>query len=93
MTKVTQLLAAAAIVTVSATTAFAQTKGTITAVEEEGRGITVKADDGKEAKVTVSGSRTTITIKGAAGDRTALKTGLVCTVTPDSGEAATIACD
>lgn len=92
MRKVTQLLAAAALVAVSSTAVFAQAKGTISAVANEGREITLKAGD-KDVKVTVSGSRTKVTVKGADADRGALKAGMTCTVTPDSGEAATIACD
>lgn len=46
---------------------------------------------GKEYKV--SGSRTKVTIKGAAGDREAIKAGMDCTVTgPAGGEATAIDC-
>jgi hypothetical protein len=42
---------------------------------------------GKEYKL--SGSRTKVTIKGAAGDREALKAGMDCTVTGSPGGEAT----
>jgi hypothetical protein len=54
----------------------------------EGGSITVA---GKEYKL--SGSRTKVTIKGAAGTRDAIKAGMDCTVTgPAGGEAATVDC-
>jgi hypothetical protein len=93
MSKVTQLLAAAAVLTLSATPVFAQTKGTI--AEYDGRSaFTIKAADGKMVKGTISGSRTKVMIKGAAGSREALKAGMTCTVTgPADGEATEVACD
>jgi hypothetical protein len=93
MKKIVPCLVAAAFVSISASAALAQAKATITKVENDGREITIKTADGKEEKVSVSGSRTKITVKGAAGDRAALKVGMACVATPASGEAATIVCD
>ena len=46
---------------------------------------------GKEYKL--SGSRTKVTIKGAAGTREAIKAGMDCTVTgPAGGEASAVDC-
>jgi hypothetical protein len=54
----------------------------------EGGSITVA---GKEYKL--SGSRTKVTIKGAAGTREAIKAGMDCTVTgPAGGEATAVDC-
>jgi hypothetical protein len=54
----------------------------------DGGAITV---GGKEFKL--SGSRTKVTIKGAAGTRDAVKAGMDCTVTgPAGGEATAVDC-
>lgn len=54
----------------------------------DGGNITV---GGKQYKV--SGSRTKVTIKGAAGTRDAIKVGMDCTVTgPAGGEASAVDC-
>ena len=59
----------------------------------------VTAWDGREKitvggkKYEVSGKRTSVTIKGAASNREALKVGMDCTVTgPVGGEAKSISC-
>ena len=62
-------------------------KGTITKVGEGGRDITVKAKDGKELKVKISGSRTKLE---GVGDRSALKEGQSVTVDHDGGSATKI---
>jgi hypothetical protein len=93
VTKFTQLSVAAAIITLSATPVFAQTKGAL--AEYDGRSaFTLKTADGKMVKGTLSGSRSKVTIKGAEGSRETLKVGMNCTVTgPADGEASMIACD
>jgi hypothetical protein len=93
MTKVTQLLAAAAVLSLSATPVLAQSKGTL--AEYDGRSaFTLKTADGKMVKGTISGSRSKVKIKGADGSREALKVGMTCTVTgPADGEATEVACD
>lgn len=94
MTKVTQLLAVAAIVTMSATPVFAQSKGTISALENGNREFTLKTADGKEVKGKISSSGTKVTIKGAGAGRDALKVGMACAVTGPAGDTATaVACD
>lgn len=94
MTKVTQLLAVAAIVTMSATSAFAQTKGTISALDNGNREFTLKTADGKEVKGKISGSGTKVTVKGAEGTRDSLKVGMTCAVAGPAGDTATtVACD
>ena len=56
--------------------------------KSDGKMITV---GGKE--YTLSGSRTKVTIKGAAGSRDAVKAGMDCTVTgPAGGEASAVDC-
>jgi hypothetical protein len=92
MTKVTQLLTVAAIVTMSATSAFAQAKGTLSAYDGR-KEFTLKTADGKEQKGEISGSRTKVTIKGAEADRGALKVGMTCTVTGAGAEVTVVACD
>ncbi len=94
MTKVTQLLAVAAIVTMSATPVLAQSKGTISALDNGNREFTLKTADGKEVKGKISGSGTKVTIKGAEGTRDSLKVGMACTVNGPAGDTATtVACD
>jgi hypothetical protein len=54
----------------------------------DGGSITVAGKDYK-----LSGSRTKVTIKGAAGTRDAIKAGMDCTVTgPAGGEASAVDC-
>jgi hypothetical protein len=56
--------------------------------KSDGKSITVGGKD-----YTLSGSRTKVTIKGAAGTREAVKAGMDCTVTgPAGGEATAIDC-
>ena len=56
--------------------------------KSDGKNITV---GGKE--YTLSGSRTKVTIKGAAGSREAVKAGMDCTVSgPAGGEATSVDC-
>lgn len=61
-----------------------EVKGKITKVGDEGREITVKAKDGKEVSVKISGSRTTI---DGVKNRAALKEGQNVTVDHEKGEA------
>ena len=54
----------------------------------DGKSMTIGGKD-----YTMSGSRTKVTIKGAAGTRDDVKAGMDCTVTgPAGGEAATVDC-
>ena len=56
--------------------------------KSDGKSITVGGKD-----YTLSGSRTKVTIKGAAGTRDAVKAGMDCTVTgPAGGEASAVDC-
>jgi hypothetical protein len=61
-----------------------EVNGTISKIEDEGRKLTVKAKDGKEVTVSISGSRTTI--DGVKG-RSDLKAGQNVTVEHEKGEA------
>jgi hypothetical protein len=61
-----------------------EVKGKISKVGEGGRDITVSTKDGKDVKVKISGSRTTI--EGVKG-RSDLKEGQSVTVEHESGEA------
>ncbi len=61
-----------------------QVKGKITKVEDEGRNITVKAKDGKEVKIKISGSRTEL---DGIGDRSEFKAGQSVTAEVEGGEA------
>lgn len=73
----------------AAALAFAVSPALADKVEKaDGGSITVA---GKEYKL--SGSRTKVTIKGAAGTRDAVKAGMDCTVTgPAGGEASAVDC-
>jgi len=62
-------------------------KGKITKVGSEGREITVAGPGGKEVKVSISGSRTTIEGVKSRGD---LKAGQNVTVDHEGGQAKTI---
>jgi hypothetical protein len=64
-----------------------EVKGTISKVGDEGREITVKAKDGKDVKVKISGSRTKIE---GVKDRSDLKEGQNVTVEHEKGEASMI---
>jgi len=64
-----------------------EVKGKITKVGEGGRDITVSTKDGKETKVSISGSRTKI--EGVKG-REELKAGQNVTVDHDGGQAKTV---
>jgi hypothetical protein len=61
-----------------------EVKGKITKVGGEGREITVETKDGKEVKLSISGSRTTI--EGVKG-RSELKEGQSVTVEHEGGDA------
>ena len=61
-----------------------EVKGKITKVGDEGREVTVKAKDGKELSVKISGSRTTL---DGVKNRAALKEGQNVTVDHEKGEA------
>jgi hypothetical protein len=64
-----------------------EVKGKITKVGEGGRDITVATKDGKETKVSISGSRTKIE---GAKSRDDLKAGQNVTVEHEGGQAKTI---
>jgi len=61
-----------------------EVKGKITKVGDEGREITVKAKDGKEVSVKISGSRTSLQ---GVKSRSDLKEGQSVTVDHEKGEA------
>ena len=59
-------------------------QGTITKVEDDGKLITVKANDGKETKIKISTKRTKM---DGASDSAELKAGQAVSVTYKDGEA------
>ena len=69
-------------------------EGPISEVEENGSKITIKLNDGKLYKTSISGSRTNLQIAGKKGERKDLKLGQLCAVTaPAEGqEASAVAC-
>ena len=69
------------------TDAFAGANGKVEAVKREGRTIVI---GGKSIKI--SGSRTTVKIKGKDADRSEIKKGMRCTANVDSGEAKMVSC-
>jgi hypothetical protein len=71
--------------------AFAQSgaQGTVTEVQEGGRKVVLKTTDGKTTTVSVSGSRTKVSIAGQPGNRDAIKAGMTCTAVGAEGADAT----
>jgi hypothetical protein len=67
--------------------AMAGASGKVTGIEREGRVIHI----GK-SKVSISGSRTKVTIKGKEADRGEIKKGMMCTADVDSGRAKMVSC-
>ncbi|HXF54444.1 MAG TPA: hypothetical protein VNK52_10015 [Hyphomicrobiaceae bacterium] len=69
-------------------------KGKVEAVGNEGREVTIKTGDGKTFKASISGSRTNVMIGGKKAERSALKTGMECTVDAekDGAEAKSVDC-
>ncbi len=61
----------------------ADIKGKVTKTDDEGRYITVKADDGKEATVRISSSSTDLE---GVGDRSDIKVGQSASATYDEGD-------
>lgn len=61
----------------------ADIKGKVTKTEDDGRYITIKADDGKEAKVRISSSSTDLS---GVGDRTEVKVGQSVDVSYDEND-------
>ena len=77
------------------TTAFAQasTQGSVTDVQDGGRKVMIKTTDGKTTTISISGSRTKVTIAGQPGTREAIKAGMTCTaVGPAGADATTLDC-
>jgi hypothetical protein len=68
--------------------------GTISEIENAGAKITVKLNDGKLYKTSISGSRTNLQIAGQKGDRKDLKMGQACEITApgDGQEASAVSC-
>jgi hypothetical protein len=56
-------------------------EGEITETGDGGRTITYKMSDGKAQSVSISGSRTAVSIAGQGDDRANLKVGMMCKVT------------
>jgi tripartite-type tricarboxylate transporter receptor subunit TctC len=56
-------------------------EGEITEAGDGGRTITYKMEDGKTQSVSISGSRTAVSIAGQGDDRANLKVGMMCKVT------------
>jgi hypothetical protein len=69
-------------------------EGAIAEIEDNGAKITIKLNDGKTFKTSLSGSRTDLQIAGKKGERKELKAGQVCAVTApaDGQEASAVAC-
>ncbi|MEA2986992.1 MAG: hypothetical protein QOD94_3246, partial [Alphaproteobacteria bacterium] len=69
-------------------------EGPISEVEENGSKITIKLNDGKLYKTSISGSRTDLQIAGKKGERKELKVGQVCAITApaDGQEASQVEC-
>ena len=64
-------------------------EGAIAEIEDDGAKITIKLNDGKRYKASISGSRTNLQIAGKKGERKELKVGQACAVTaPGDGQEA-----
>jgi hypothetical protein len=85
-----RVLGLSAIMTVALSgAALAQVQGSVTDVQDGGRKVMIKTSDGKTTTVSVSGSRTKVTVGGAAGTREAIKAGMTCKVVGAEGADAT----
>jgi hypothetical protein len=82
---------AAAVAVALSLSAIAQSgaQGTVTQVEDGGRKVVLKTTDGKTTTVSVSGSRTKVTIAGKPGNRDNIKAGMTCTAAGAEGSDAT----
>ena len=74
-----------------------QAHGTIAALDDGGKVVTMTTDGGEEVKVSVSGSRTALTVAGSDAKRDALTVGMTCDASYDDANAdrelATLACN
>ena len=87
--------AAAAVAVALSLSAIAQSgaQGTVTEVQEGGRKVVLKTTDGKTTTVSISGSRTKITIGGQPGNRDNIKAGMACTaVGAEASDATSLDC-
>ncbi|HEX2725763.1 MAG TPA: hypothetical protein VHN20_08095 [Beijerinckiaceae bacterium] len=87
--RVLGLSAALAVALSGAAFAQASVQGSVTEVQEGGRKVVLKTSDGKTTTVSVSGSRTKVTVGGAAGSRESIKAGMTCTAAGPAGADAT----
>jgi len=86
---------AAAVAVALSLSAIAQSgaQGTVTEVQEGGRKVVLKTADGKMTTVSVSGSRTKVTIGGKPGNRDNIKAGMACTaVGAEASDATSLDC-
>jgi tripartite-type tricarboxylate transporter receptor subunit TctC len=69
-------------------------EGAISEIGNDGAKITIKLNDGKTYKASISGSRTNLRIAGKKGDRKELKVGQSCAITApaDGQEASSVDC-
>jgi hypothetical protein len=80
----TTILAVAFLTLSFAGSVFAEMiKGTVSKVENEGRAVSVKAKDGKEVTLRISGSGTTLS---GVGDRGEIKAGMKAEADYDPGD-------
>lgn len=79
----------------SAEGATAEVRGKIESLADRNKEFKLKTADGKTVSGEISGSRTKISIKGAASKRDQLKVGMACTVVSEEGaaEAKAVACN
>jgi outer membrane lipoprotein SlyB len=77
------VLAALFTLSVAGSALAADIKGKVTKTERDGRYVTIKADDGKEARVRISGSSTDLS---GVGDRSEIKVGQSVSATYDAGD-------
>ncbi len=82
---------AAAVAVALSLSAIAQSgaQGTVTEVQDGGRKVVLKTTDGKTTTVSISGSRTKVTIGGQPGNRDNIKAGMTCTAAGAEGSDAT----
>lgn len=69
------------------TDAFAGASGKVDDVQREGRTVVIAG-----TPIKISGSRTTVKIKGKDADRSEIKKGMSCEADVDSGEAKLVSC-